>query len=76
MSSKSPKYPIEQSDYDDQSPARDNRRSDETPPYGAPAFRHRHEVRPRLGSSAEAYERAHPEFFRRPTKRGAGRRVW
>jgi hypothetical protein len=76
MSSKSPKYPVEQSDKDDKSPARDNRRSDETPPYGAPAFRHRHEVRAPVEGGDAAYRRAHPEFYQRPRKRGAGRRVW
>jgi hypothetical protein len=75
MSNKSPKYPIEPTDHDDPAPASATRR-DEPPPYGAPAFRHRHEVREGAERSDVAYLRSHPEFSRRPHRRGAGRRVW
>jgi len=45
------------------------------PPYGAPAFRFRHEVRERAESSAEAYRRANPQFFKPLTWRQAQRQA-
>jgi len=75
MSDKSPKYPIEPTDDDDLAPVTPTRR-DEPPPYGAPAFRLRHEQREPAERSDVAYLRSHPEFSRRPPRRGAGRRVW
>jgi hypothetical protein len=70
---KQPKYPIEQTD-SDQARASATKR-DEPPPYGVPAFRHRHEQREPAERSDVAYLRSHPEFSRRPHRRGAGRRV-
>jgi hypothetical protein len=56
-------------------PGDDIRRAGPAPPYGAPAFRFEHEVRPRAESSAEAYRRAYPQFFKVPTRRQARRRA-
>lgn len=74
MSSKSPKYPIAPTDDDELAGAPTISR-DEPPPYGAPAFRHRHELREPAERSEVAYLRAYPQFGKPPRKRGAGRRI-
>jgi hypothetical protein len=40
-----------------------------------PSFKFKHELRPRAESSAEAYRRAYPHFYRTPTRRQIRRRV-
>jgi hypothetical protein len=40
-----------------------------------PSFKFKHEVRPRAESSAEAYRRAYPQFFKPLTQRQARRRA-
>ena len=74
MSNKSPKYPVEPTE--DDAPASESRRSDPPPSYGAPAFRHPHEVRKPLAGGDSAYARAYPHFDKPPRRRGPARRVW